>query len=546
MATLKRGMSYELLAKTPGLSFPSPTTPVSLSRICAEVFGGSDPLPKMTKAEVEDNICEFLTECDNHFHSLTICPIHHPLASACVCQEKMNYKHIASSLEKSWARPIDPSHVKAIVEATLSARVEVINENNGIKNDIKGAKSLILLNVHILLCIFAEFKHSHDCSLVNSLTWNITGAIDQKQEAQERKKMLLRQRKAKKAKSVPGAGDPSTADAAVAEESKTYSHGRIAALRKTPFLSKPISQRSMHTTENDSAKPMNPDPRENPAHELTLPRGTNVGRKRFSDFELAGKVFVVTGGAQGLGLTLAESLVEAGGKVYCLDRADQPDEGWHEAQARVVPEWGGSLHYRKQDVSDAEGLDKLITAIADENRGIDGVIAAAGVQHISPTVEYDADEVAHMLSINYTGVFMTAKSAAKQMMKYKKRGSICLIASISGLKANRGLVSPVYNSSKAAVIQLARNLAMEWSPIQKDGTGGIRVNCISPGHIMTPMVQSNFEEVPGMREEWEREIIMGRLAETQEFKGAALFLLSNASSYMTGNNLVIDGGHTSW
>lgn len=70
----------------------------------------------------------------------------------------------------------------------------------------------------------------------------------------------------------------------------------------------------MHTTENDSAKPMNPDPRENPAHELTLARGTNVGRKRFSDFELAGKVFIVTGGAQGLGLTLAESLVEAGGK----------------------------------------------------------------------------------------------------------------------------------------------------------------------------------------------------------------------------------------
>ncbi|KAI1019917.1 hypothetical protein LB503_006234 [Fusarium chuoi] len=328
--------------------------------------------------------------------------------------------------------------------------------------------------------------------------------------------------------------------------SKTYSHGRIAALRQTSVLSKPICQRSMHTTGNDSAKPMNPDPRENPAHELTLPRGTNVGRKRFSDFELAGKVFVVTGGAQGLGLTLAESLVEAGGKVYCLDRADQPDEGWHEAQARVVPEWGGSLHYRKQDVSDADGLDKLITAIAGENQGLDGVIAAAGVQHISPTVEYNADEVAHMLSINYTGVFMTAKSAAKQMMKYKKRGSICLIASISGLKANRGLVSPVYNSSKAAVIQLARNLAMEWSPIQKDGTGGIRVNCISPGHIMTPMVQSNFDEVPGMREEWEREIIMGRLAETQEFKGAALFLLSNASSYMTGNNLVIDGGHTSW
>ncbi|KAJ2996789.1 hypothetical protein NUW58_g850 [Xylaria curta] len=87
---------------------------------------------------------------------------------------------------------------------------------------------------------------------------------------------------------------------------------------------------------------------------------------------------------------------------------------------------------------------------------------------------------------------------------------------------------------------------MEWSPIRKDGTGGIRVNCISPGHILTPMVLKNFEEVPGLREKWEAENMMGRLAETTEFKGAALFLLSNASSFMTGNNLVIDGGHTSW
>lgn len=63
----------------------------------------------------------------------------------------------------------------------------------------------------------------------------------------------------------------------------------------------------------------------------------------------------------------------------------------------------------------------------------------------------------------------------------------------------------MYNSSKAAVVQLARNLAMEWSPIRKDGTGGIRVNCISPGHILTPMVLKNFEEVPGLREKWESE-----------------------------------------
>jgi NAD(P)-dependent dehydrogenase (short-subunit alcohol dehydrogenase family) len=151
-----------------------------------------------------------------------------------------------------------------------------------------------------------------------------------------------------------------------------------------------------------------------------------------------------------------------------------------------------------------------------------------------------------MLDINFTGVFMTAQSAARQMFRYKTHGSICLIASMSGMIANKGLLSPVYNSSKAAVIQLARNLAMEWSPVREDGSGGIRVNCISPGHILTPMVLKNFEELPGLREAWEGGNMMGRLAETTEFTGAVLFLLSGASSFMTGNNLVIDGGHTAW
>jgi NAD(P)-dependent dehydrogenase (short-subunit alcohol dehydrogenase family) len=173
-------------------------------------------------------------------------------------------------------------------------------------------------------------------------------------------------------------------------------------------------------------------------------------------------------------------------------------------------------------------------------------VAAAGVQQVTPALEYSPEDVARMLDINYTGVFMTAQAAARQMFKYKTRGSICLIASMSGLIANKGLLSPVYNSSKAAVIQLARNLAMEWSPIKEDGSGGIRVNCISPGHILTPMVRKNFEEVPGLRETWEAENMMGRLAETTEFKGAVLFLLSSASSFMTGSNLVIDGGHTAW
>lgn len=197
-------------------------------------------------------------------------------------------------------------------------------------------------------------------------------------------------------------------------------------------------------------------------------------------------------------------------------------------------------------MTDAKGLDAQIASIAAKHQRLDGVIACAGVQQITPAIDYTLEDINKMMAVNYTGVFLTAQSAARQMFRYKCRGSIVLIASISGSIANRGLLSPVYNSSKAAVVQLARSLAMEWSPTRADGTGGIRVNCISPGNILTPMVRRNFEEVPGLRETWEAANMMGRLAETHEFKGAALFLLGNASTFMTGSNLVMDGGLSAW
>ncbi|KAI6780959.1 D-arabinitol 2-dehydrogenase [ribulose-forming]-like protein [Emericellopsis cladophorae] len=277
-----------------------------------------------------------------------------------------------------------------------------------------------------------------------------------------------------------------------------------------------------------------------------LSREAPIGGKRFADLELVGHVFIVTGGARGLGLALAEALVEAGAKVYCFDKAASPDQKWNEALERVVPEWGGHLEYRQVDVQDTPALERLIGAIAEENGRLDGAVAAAGIQQIKPACEYTPEQADKILKVNYTAVLMTASITARKMMEYKCHGSICLVASMSGSVANKGLISPVYNSSKAAVIQLARNLAMEWSPLKEDGTGGIRVNSLSPGHILTPMVLKNLEEVPGLKEKWARENMMGRLATTSEFKGAGLFLLSKASSFMTGSNLVVDGGHTAW
>ncbi|KAK3397550.1 hypothetical protein B0T20DRAFT_355434 [Sordaria brevicollis] len=327
-------------------------------------------------------------------------------------------------------------------------------------------------------------------------------------------------------------------------------NSRLVQRTHSPFLRTGSvgTTRTIITAAKLEAQPIMTKPPPPPSKDNeTKAQNGNTGFQRFSQFDLTGKVFIVTGGAQGLGLEMAEALAEAGAKVYCLDRAEQPDPTtWSQALKRVPSSSGGSLHYREQDVQDTSHLDELIASIATDNNGLHGVVAAAGVQQLTPAMEYKPHDVARMLAINYTGVFMTASSVARQMYKHKTPGSIVLIASMSGLIANKGLISPVYNSSKAAVIQLARNLAMEWSRKQEDGTGGVRVNCISPGHILTPMVRKNFDEVPGLKEKWEAENMMGRLAETREFRGAVQFLASDASSFMTGGNLVIDGGHTAW
>lgn len=171
---------------------------------------------------------------------------------------------------------------------------------------------------------------------------------------------------------------------------------------------------------------------------------------------------------------------------------------------------------------------------------LNGLVAAAGIQQLTDAIDYSPEDVTKMMDINYTGVFMTAQAVAREMLARRCNGSIVLVASMSGLVANKGLNSCVYNSSKAAVIQLGRNLAMEWGP------KGIRVNSLCPGHVVTPMVEKNFEEVPGLKETWEKESMLNRLAKPEEFTGAAIFMLSDASSYMTGSALVIDGGHTAW
>lgn len=232
--------------------------------------------------------------------------------------------------------------------------------------------------------------------------------------------------------------------------------------------------------------------------------------------------------------------------MYCMDRLERPDNEFVDAQRRANPDFGGSLHYRQLDVRDEKDVDETMGEIATQRNRLDGLIAAAGINSPKSALEHSPTDMQDVMSINFNGVFISAKAAAREIMKRQQRGSILLVASMSGIVANKGMDSAAYNSSKAAVMQLTRCLAMEWGMLDPQGRGSIRVNCLCPGHISTPMVTKTVQGSTDSMETWKHESMLGRIAKPEEFRGAGLFLLSDASSYITGSALIADGGHSSW
>ncbi|RYO86627.1 hypothetical protein DL766_003520 [Monosporascus sp. MC13-8B] len=284
-----------------------------------------------------------------------------------------------------------------------------------------------------------------------------------------------------------------------------------------------------------------------PFHETASNRGASPAdsgpRCLLPEFSLKDKVVIVSGGAQGLGLVQAEALLEAGAIVHVFDRQPEPGPGskYHQVARRAAEELNKTLVYHRVDVRESvDGLNRIAREIADRRGRLDGLIAAAGIQQETPALEYTAADADRLLGVNVTGVLMTAQAVARQMVRLRTPGSIALIASMSGTIANRGLICPVYNASKAAVVQLARNLASEW------GAHGIRVNSLSPGYIVTDMVRVLFEKFPEREAEWPRQNMLGRLSAPEDYRGAAVFLLSDASRFMTGADLRVDGGHAAW
>jgi len=260
----------------------------------------------------------------------------------------------------------------------------------------------------------------------------------------------------------------------------------------------------------------------------------NTERKEsFLDkFHLDGKIALVTGGSRGIGRNIALGLAEAGADVVIASRK-LPDL---EAVAQEITQMGRKALPVAANVRHLPEIANLVKQAVDEFGRIDILVNNAGTNVVYESV-FNIDEKAWdiIIGLNLKGYFFLSQAVGK-IMRDKGGGSIISTASETGIRPGVGM--GVYSISKAGVIMLTKVLAQEW------GQYNIRANAIAPGVVKTRLstaLQSN----PVIRERTEDSTALGRLAEPEEIVGAALFLASDASSYMTGQTLVLDGGHFS-
>jgi NAD(P)-dependent dehydrogenase (short-subunit alcohol dehydrogenase family) len=243
--------------------------------------------------------------------------------------------------------------------------------------------------------------------------------------------------------------------------------------------------------------------------------------KKLTDF--SGKVAIVTGGARGIGLTIAQGLKECGARVVITDisRSDTREtEGFYFVQC---------------DNRDENNIISMVREVMNEYGRIDILVNNAGIVLRRPVVETRANEWEEVFRVNVTGTFLVSREVGKVMLKQKK-GRIINIGSNYGT-IGMGTFS-AYCSSKAAVIHMSRVLALEWA---KEGT---RVNAVSPAATRTEMLRDRLEDSE-TRSRYESYFPVGRLLEPDDLVGAVIFLASDASEMVTGHNLNVDGGYLS-
>ncbi|CAH0039195.1 unnamed protein product [Clonostachys solani] len=261
-------------------------------------------------------------------------------------------------------------------------------------------------------------------------------------------------------------------------------------------------------------------------------------------FTLEGNVGIVTGGARGLGLVIGQGMVYSGSNLAIVDL--NKEEGEKQIQllrdaftrenpnAEHIPKV--TAHYA--DVSDPDSVAACIDEILKEHGKIDNLVTSAGFAENFEAAKYPVDRMRRLWGVNVDGTYFFATAVARHLMERESPGSIVLIGSMSGAIVNVPQPQTPYNMSKAAVRHMAASLAVEWAH------AGIRVNCISPGYMLTPLTEKILDENKGLKEKWTSLTPQGKMGQPKDLMGPVTFLLSSASGYVTGADIRVDGGYT--
>jgi NAD(P)-dependent dehydrogenase (short-subunit alcohol dehydrogenase family) len=248
-------------------------------------------------------------------------------------------------------------------------------------------------------------------------------------------------------------------------------------------------------------------------------------------FSLAGKTALVTGGYRGLGFAFARALAEAGADVVIGARDGAASQ---EAAARLAEETGRTVIGTSLEVADRDAGQRAVDLSVERTGRLDIVVNNAGACVHKPALEVEPQEFRDVFETNVEGLWLMSQAAGRHFSSVGG-GTIVNIGSISGQIVNRPQWQPAYNASKAAVHQLTKSLAAEWAPL------GIRVNAVAPGYVKTEMAPV---DEPRFRQRWIEDAPMQRYALPEEIAPLVVYLASDASSFMTGSVVVIDGGYT--
>ncbi|OLO40465.1 hypothetical protein BTR23_08255 [Alkalihalophilus pseudofirmus] len=248
-------------------------------------------------------------------------------------------------------------------------------------------------------------------------------------------------------------------------------------------------------------------------------------------FDLSGKTAIITGAGRGIGRSIALGLADAGSQVVICSRTTEELE----EVAEEIKRKNREVEIVPCDITIPSDIDRVVERAKERFGKIDILINNAGITVKKPAEEYTVDDWNKIIAVNLTGVFLFAQKVGIEMLA-QQQGTIINISSIASKTAITNSIA--YGASKGGVNMITKTLASEWA------TRGVRVNGIAPAYIETPLVKNIKDTKPEFVENIEQRTPMNRLGKPDEIVGAAVFLSSEASSYMTGETIFVDGGWT--